>query len=199
MGTSTNQGSPKRDPSWAAARAALGAGTLPAARQSQELWRAASTDKTADIASWLSSQALAVGTRFARTASDPLAAVRDYNEFISQRSATSVFTEIGRRALSRAVQKNGGAEGYAAELFAEAAAYYVSRDLPSAVAVSGRVGSTSAALELKRSILEVARRTAAEMAPRSKAFAVAQTTAGAQAAWKSYVLSVLATLRGESR
>lgn len=197
MGTSTNQPSARRDPSWMAARAALGSTTLPLERQSQEIWRAAISDPTVDLQGRLSSAAVSEALELAGSSSDAPSAVRSYGDRLQQSADSSLFTEVARRALARAVLANEGGRGFAAELFAETAAYYVSRDLPSAVGSPGRVKNTSDALSLKRAVTQVARAAALAVAEKSTAF----ETGGAQSAgaWKTYVRKVLSVLSGESK
>jgi hypothetical protein len=196
MGTSTNQPSPRRDPSWMAARAALGSTVLPLERQSQEIWRAAISDPIADLQNSLSSSAVSAAVGIANASPDPQSAIRAFGERLLKNAEASLFTEIARRALTRALLANKGGQGFAAELFAETAAYYVSRDLPSVIGSPGRVQNTSSAMALKRAFTDVARSAALGAAQESPIFGVSdRPSAGA---WKAYVRRVLAALVGES-
>jgi len=87
-----------------------------------------------------------------------------------------------------------GSVGFAAELFAEAAAYYVARDLPSVVGKDRRVATPAEAIRLKDAIRSVARSTAQ---------AAAREAVGREGAapvepreWRAYVGGVLRALQG---
>ncbi len=101
---------------------------------------------------------------------------------------------MGRRALARAVASAGGRAAFCAELFAEAAGYYVSRDLPSYLGGTGRVSTAADAIAVKESFRAIARD-------------AARTAAGGESpptdaqGWRAYVervISGLAARKGAS-
>jgi hypothetical protein len=156
MGTSKNVRSPDTPP-WKAALAVLGHLSVPPARQAQEVWRSASAERGVRLTEDLGSPALAAACRIAESTTEPRVAAANFEQFLSSARAGGIGAEIGKRALLRAVSAKRGSQGFASELFAEATAYYVSRDLPSFVAARGRVASTSAAITLKEGIRNSAR------------------------------------------
>jgi hypothetical protein len=91
---------------------------------------------------------------------------------------------MGKRALARSAAAKSGAEGFASELFAEAASYYVSRDLPGFVGEPGRVGTTTDAINFKEQIRSVARDAALS----------AGTVRTDPDGWQQYVSDVLKAL-----
>jgi hypothetical protein len=186
MGTSANQPSP-RTPNWKLANAILGHPAASAERQSEEIWRAAAADRGERLAVELGSPLLAAASRIASEIASPAQAARAFETSILEAHASGLALDLGKRALVRAVAGGGGATRFAAELFAETAAYYVSRDLPSVVAAPGRVSSTSAAIALKDQVRSVAKEASAKVELRTD-------TAG----WRGYVSGVISELQRRS-
>lgn len=156
MGTSSNQASPGT-PNWRIAKSVLGRSNVPPERQSQEVWRAAVGDRGEALANSLSNPLLIEACQIAETASSPAEASRSFEGVILREHAADLTLDLARRALVRAVAASKGAEGFAGELFAEIASYYISRDLPSFVGAPDRVQSTSEAIQLKDTIRSIAR------------------------------------------
>lgn len=152
MGTSTSQRSPSTT-NWSIVGSVLGRPDVPLERQAAELWRAASSDPQVRLAERLSSEVLVAASHLAESRDAPAVVGESYDRLVAETKAADVFSDIGRRALVRAVIGGGGVERFAQELFAETASYYVSRDLASYVAAPGRVASTEAAIALKRAII----------------------------------------------
>lgn len=182
MGTSTSQPSPNT-PSWRIARQVLGRDAAPVARQSEELWKAASADRGGRLRDELSSPVLAAAGAVAAQAKSALEALRAFNTIAAEQRAAGLALEIGRRALMRAVASGGGAAGFGAELFAEAASYYASRDLSSYVGATGRVATSSDSIALKDGLRAIARGAAGQAAIRTDADG-----------WSRYVRSTLDVL-----
>jgi hypothetical protein len=157
MGTSTNQGSSRTAPSWTAVRAVLGQSRVPVELQSREIWRAAAADPEASVEGSLSDPFLALAARIAAGASSPIEAAEQFDNEVADAGAAGLMLDLGKRALMRAVAERQGAQGFVAELFAEAASYYVSRDLPSIIGAPGRIATSTQAIELKRRFQEIAR------------------------------------------
>jgi len=194
MGTSVNQRS-SASPSWAAARAVLGNVQAPIERQSEEIWRAAAADTDANLIPRLGGAEFAYAAQLAETSSGPLGAREAYDTYLAKAGVLSVVAEFARRALVRAVADHAGSLGYARELFAEAASYYIARDLPSIVGKSVRVATPSEAALLKQQIADIARSRAATVANSLPQGQWAKSTLG----WKRYVAAVVASLREKPR
>jgi hypothetical protein len=190
MGTSSNQPSPARDPSWIAARKVLGNPQFSPERQSQEIWRAATSDAGAQLRSNLGASIFATGAAIAANSRSVSEALNTFNQKLAAAKVSTIYTEIGARALARAVKRGAGTPGFAAELFAETVSYYVSRDLPSFVGSARRTESVSAAISLKQSLAEKARAVAFEHAKDAPSSAIA---------WRRFVEGTLAVLRGDSK
>jgi hypothetical protein len=166
MGTSTSQPSPKT-PSWRIARQLLGRDAAPLARQSEEIWKAAAADRGGLLGHELASSVLAAAGSVAAEATSPIDAVRALNRIAAEQRATGLALEFGRRALMRAVTGGGGAAAFGAELFAEVASYYASRDLSSYVGAAGRVATSSESIALKDGLRAIARGAAGEVPVRT--------------------------------
>ncbi|MDQ2668798.1 MAG: hypothetical protein M3Z05_22785 [Gemmatimonadota bacterium] len=166
MGTSTSHPSPNT-PSWRIARQVLGRDAAPLARQSEEIWKAAAADRGGRLGSELASPILAAAGAVAAQATSPLDAVRAFNRIAAEQRESGLALEIGRRALMRAVVSGGGASAFGAELFAEAASYYASRDLSSYVGAAGRVATSSESIALKDGLRAIAREAAGEVRVRT--------------------------------
>lgn len=184
MGTSVNRPSPNT-PSWQVVKAVIGAKRVPVERQSAEVWRAAVRDSTERLETELGSELLAAACDIAMRSKSPLEAVRQFESRVVETKAAGLTFDMAKRALARACAQSGGAEGYARELFAEAASYYLSRDLPSYVGAEGRVGSSSEAINLKEAVRSIARTTASSAGPPPRD----------SEGWRAYVSDVLARLQ----
>jgi len=184
MGTSSNHPSPNI-PIWRPAKAILGRSDWTAERQSNELWRAALADREGRLRADLSDPLLASASRLAEAGLDPSSAVRSFRESLNEAQAAGLTLDMGARALARAAAAKTGAQGFASELFAEAASYYVSRDLPSYIGETGRVGTTSDAIRFKDEIRNIARETA-------RAGGTVRTD---PEGWREYVSAVIGALQ----
>lgn len=187
MGTSSNHRSPNT-PNWNVTRSVLGNPQVSEDLQSREIWRAAMADRGDALRNDLGMPLLAAACDIAARATSPIEALSRFEQSVLSNRAASLTLDLGKRALARAVATKSGADGFAAELFAETAAYYVSRDLPSFVASHGRVKTTTEAIALKEKLKTVARQAA-------KSIPVRTDPAG----WKEYVSRVLTTLQIEAK
>jgi hypothetical protein len=151
MGTSKNVASPDTAP-WKPALAVLGKTGVAVPRQLLEIWRSASADRGHRLLDDFATPTLAQACKLASTAPNVERALTQYDNLLGENKARGLGVEVGRRALLRAVSQKLGSQGFAAELFAEATSYYVSRDLPSFVGGRGRVETMSAAMSLKSQI-----------------------------------------------
>jgi hypothetical protein len=84
-----------------------------------------------------------------------------FDATVLQSRTCNFAVELGRRALGRAALAGTGAEGFAAELFAETTSYYIARDLPGFVGSKHRIPTAHEALVLKRELQQLARTAAA--------------------------------------
>ncbi len=184
MGTSSNQRSPATPP-WRPALASLGRTGVPVSRQSAEVWRAASRDRDGRLLEELGSPVLAEACRIAAEEPQVVSALQTYDNVLSTNRAAGLALDMGKRALARAVVAQSGASGFASELFAEVASYYVSRDLPSFTARTGRISTTSEAIALKDNIKQIARSTAAGT----------ENLSTEPAGWQNYVGRVMTRLQ----
>lgn len=188
MGTSVNQPSPNT-PSWRLARALLGRSDTPAERQVAELWRAATADRSQalqrELADPILARAVEIAAASAGTAHD---ALERFDQVVYESRSNNFALELGRRALARAVLNGTGPGGFAAGLFSEATAYYVSRDLPGFVGSPSRVNTAHQALALKSELQGLTYRLAS-----------AQTPTASAEGWARFVESTVALLTGRGR
>lgn len=187
MGTSSNHRSPNT-PNWNLTRSVLGNTQVSEDLQSREIWRAAIADRGDALKSDLGMPLLAAACSIASQATSTTEALSRFEQNVLSNHAASLMLDLGKRALARAVAAKSGADGFAAELFAETAAYYVSRDLPSFVVSHGRVKTTTEAITLKENLKSVARQAAKSVPVRAD-----------PAGWKDYVSRVLSTLQKEPK
>jgi len=187
MGTSSNHRSPNT-PNWNLTRSVLGNTQVSEDLQSREIWRAAIADRGDVLKSDLGMPLLAAACDIAGRATSASEALNRFEQSVLSNHAASLTLDLGKRALARAVATKSGADGFAAELFAETAAYYASRDLPSFVASVGRVNTTTEAIMLKEKLMNLARKAAQSVPVRTD-----------PAGWKDYISRVLSTLQKERK
>jgi hypothetical protein len=188
MGTSSNHPSPN-SPNWNLVRAVLGKDSVDEKRQSNEIWRAAIADRGEMLSNDLSSSLLASACNLAAKISSVPDAVAKYEQSLLESHSSGLTLDLGKRALARAVATKTGANGFATELFAEMASYYVARDLPSFVGAQGRVKTTTESIALKNQLQSLARKAATSIPVKTDA-----------RGWKGYVNQVLDVLkRGERK
>lgn len=184
MGTSSNQRSPDT-PSWRLARALIGSTAAPAQKQSIEMWRAATTDETADVIGYLCGGRTFAAAKLTETSSNPREAAEAFFNIMKTSGSAPFLDASASRALLRTVAKKGDVRAFAGELLSEAIAYYASRDLPSYVGRPGRIESTSQAVALKAKLQELARNACAPLPSKSISDANA---------WAKYVGEAIARL-----
>lgn len=183
MGTSVNRPSPSTT-SWEFVRKVIGSEAIPTERQSLEVWRAAIRDESGVIVRELSSTTMAAVCALAQETRSPAAAIASFEGLVMAEGRSGLAYDMAKRALVRAAASESGSVGFARELFAEAASYYVSRDLPSFVGAPGRVETASQAIALKESIRAIAR----------DAATAAGEPSSAPDRWRTYVKTVLRKL-----
>jgi hypothetical protein len=188
MGTSTNQGSPEAG-GWLLQRALVGRIDVSAEQQTRELWQAVLGDRGERLAAELGAPIMAAAALVASNAQTPLDAIGRFNAAVKEQRAVGLSVEMGKRALLRAVATAGGARSFSAELFAEVASYYVSRDLPSYIGANKRISTASDAVRLKEGIRAITRGAA-------RAVDEARGPGLTPARWRAHVDQVVRRLRG---
>jgi hypothetical protein len=164
----------------------LGRTDVPADRQLREIWLGAYGDRGSRLVDDFSQDSLAVACDLAARTTDVSAALQRYDARSQRDAQVGLAIELGRRALAKSVSRQTGALGFASELFAEATAYYASRDLPSLVAAKGRVETSSAAIQLKQELRELTR----------TAVSASGIPPTDSEGWSRFVESTLRSLRG---
>lgn len=188
MGTSRNDPSPNV-PAWRPAKAALGRRNLSPERQAQLLWQAANAERGSDLTESFAAPVFATACAIAARGDSVREALQGFDTAAAYGRAAGPIVDMGRRALARVAAQGGGAARFAGELFAEASAYYASRDLPSYVGAPQRVQTAAEAIALKGEI----RRATVDVVSRVGAPPTDST------AWRGYVGDVVAQLSGAGK
>lgn len=128
----------------------LGREDVPPNSQQHWLWRAAVAEKGSELLRELSQRPFAEAASLADRALPE--ALPAFDQSIRSSGTTTLFADLARRALARAVVTRGGGDAFGPELFAEATGYFASRDLPSVVGGPGRVQTAKDALALKAAL-----------------------------------------------
>lgn len=184
MGTSKNVRSPDTPP-WKPALAILGRPDVPIERQTKEIWRSASAERGHRLYDDFSSPALAFACGLAAKSTDVHSAWRTYDSYLAENQRAGFACEMGKRALARAIGTKQGSQGFANELFAEATAYYASRDLPSFIGAAGRIKTPSQGIQLKADLKAATR----------SLVATSGTVNTDPDGWGKYVNAVISKLR----
>ncbi|OZC01135.1 hypothetical protein BSZ36_18610 [Rubricoccus marinus] len=161
---------------------------FPVERAAQELWRAATSQPSGDIAAGLASDVVAACLDVALNAGSRSEASASAGLAVAFSGEASLAADIARRAAVRSVGAEGDrALGFARALFSEASNYLVSRDLPGFVGPSGRAQTVGQAVELKAAV-------------RSRVEAVVEEgprpPTGAGPEWSGYVRAIVQRLAG---
>jgi len=178
MGTSVNKASPLT-PSWSIPRAILGRSDIDINRQSQELWKAALSDRDGVLLNELAQPTIGQICMVANKKINPIDAVKEFDNIISRTGRASLVFDIAKRALVRSISNSTGSVGFASELFSEVVSYYASRDLPSFIGKHGRISSPIESIKLKRMLRENVKSYATSIKPRTD-----------RKGWKDYVKKV---------
>jgi hypothetical protein len=171
---------------WQPLKAVLGRDSVPAERQSVEIWRAATAERGGNITLELGGEIVAYACSIASSSETATAAIAAYRREVLATKNVGMVVDIASRALARASYARTGSDGFAAELFAEVASYYASRDLPGVVADRGRVSNISESIMLKDEIRAIARGAVERTGP----------APSEPAAWRSYVSAAIDELTG---
>src|SRR5688572_7381672 len=113
MGTSTSQRSARSIPSWKVLRAALGNTQVPAEIQASELWRAAGTERHAELLATFGDPILIEAANMASMSNKPTRAAESFDNALDRDAKSGVLFDCARRALVRAVANNAGTAGFA--------------------------------------------------------------------------------------
>jgi hypothetical protein len=184
VGTSRNDASPST-PSWKAVLAVLGKTDASVEMQVREVSRAAAQDRDGALARDLSHPLMAAAWEMSRQGLPVERALNSYEDSALHVSNVGLAVEFGRRALARSTSQLPGTTSFSSELFSEAIAYYVARDLPTVVAVKGRVSTVSDAVRLKSSIREHVR---------ASVSALGEPSPGVRG-WRAFVTKVVDALQ----
>lgn len=152
MGTSVNQSSVP-SANWSAAQAGYRT-TIPVGRVVQEIWRAATNQQEGDLGALLREPIVARIGQLAQQQKAPQEIAADTARAITESKTASLATDIARRAAVQAALTRNPAETYGQRLFAEAANYLISRDLPGFVGGNNRNKNISDAIAFKNALLE---------------------------------------------
>src|SRR5262249_52873149 len=128
MGTSVNQGSP-RTLNWSMVHAGYRNADVPISRVAGEVWRAALNQSVGNIVQLLAQPIVARLGELAVKAESPVNLTRQTMYAVTELKASSLATDIARRAAIQCLSAQDRATAYAERVFAEATSYLVSRDL----------------------------------------------------------------------
>jgi hypothetical protein len=185
LGTSVNQSSP-RTVNWLAAHATYRDVNIPPHRAMVEVWRAATNQKTGDLAALLSKPIVAELGRLAGEVRSVKELWTRATALIARSEDSSLGSDIARRAAVQCIGATDRVQAYNERVFAEATSYLVSRDLPGFVG-SGRARTAEESLQFKLDVMDQAARAARRVAPPSSF---------GPAAWSRHVARVVAELKG---
>jgi len=188
MGTSVNQASP-RTLSWSAAQIGYRDASIPVARVTSEVWRAALNQESGNIAHLIAQPLVAHLGELAVSAQSGAEVSRVTAVAIAQSKQSSLATDIARRAAIQSVGATDRFATYTERVFAEATAYLVSRDLPGYVGI-GRAMTVGDSMEFKAALMSHV----AELAR-----AVERPATADARSWAKYVDTVVQRLRGFSK
>jgi hypothetical protein len=182
MGTSSSTPSP-RTLSWRAVEAGYRSPNVPVDRLIQEIWRAAQRDGGwGELLAARAVQRVASIVTDAPTAQEALARVS--REIVSTKAST-IATEVAKRAIPQAFRESDRAAAFSRALFAEASNYLVSRDLAGYVGADYRSQTPKDAMTLKDVVRGRVREIVTEAGP---------PRATSAASWRAYVTEALRRL-----
>jgi hypothetical protein len=170
MGTSVTHRSP-RTLSWNAVQVGYENALVPEARILRDVWRAALVEPQSSWASLLGSDAVANCLTVLTTSEGPADAVVRATAAIAASGASSLATEVAKRAVAGSFGADDRAREFTARVFAGATDYLVSRDLAGHVGRGNRLGTVREATAFKERLKRQAAATAREIAgrePRSR-------------------------------
>lgn len=186
MGTSISQGSPPRN-SWRAVSTAYQNESFGPNLLTALVWRASGTDPQNDMATLLAQGTVTECLGIALRSPDAATAASQAAREIARQRASSLGTDIARRAVVECFDTGDRVRGFAESLFAEATNYLVSRDVSPLVGPTGRLRTVGDVTNLKDAIIAAVR-----VAVRESGDPPPPTT---PEAWPRYVKRVVGRLR----
>jgi hypothetical protein len=148
MGTSVNQPSANTLP-WQAVSSAYRNEAVPVDRVLKEIWRAARSEPGADIRDLLSSRGILICLKASLESSSPEDALSHVTTKLAEQKASSIASEIGKRAAILSARHSERLPAFVNYLFEQTTNYLVSRDLPSYIGAHWRNKTMSAAMHFK--------------------------------------------------
>ncbi len=190
MGTSISQSSP-RTPNWHAVATAFTNETIPIERTVQELWRAATNQPIGDLTKDLGAPIVAECLNIAQNATSREQALNEARRTIALSQQTSLATDIAQRAIVHSFSDvQNRISAFTKSLFSQAGDYLVSRDISGYVGTSDRTRTVSDTFSLKNSIRN-------EIATKVSNVPIPRDVSASPTNWKSYIQTVVNTLKGE--
>jgi hypothetical protein len=189
MGTSISHRSPPT-PGWNAVAASYTAEGITIPRIVQELWRAASSQPLGNLPADLCHPLIPEIAAIASSSTDRAQAIQEARRLVATAGVTSLGLDIAHRALVQAFSMPGDrTQSFAQALFAQAANYLVSRDLPGFVGRAGRAQNVSEAIDLKNDLTE-------QTASIVRGTPMPPSALKDSTSWRSFVESVVERLAG---
>jgi hypothetical protein len=190
MGTSISQRSPST-PGWRAVATAYNSDVIPVERVAREIWRAATTQPTGNLALDLGAPLIAQCFSITINAASREDAINTVSREIALSGQASLAADIAQRAVTRSFRDGEDrALSFVQALFGEASNYLVSRDLPGYVGMGDRVRTVSEAMAFKSQVQEQIVDIVRSVPPS------AQIVERPLAMWENYVNSVVNQLTG---
>lgn len=179
MGTSINKSSPNT-PNWSIPRAVLGRTDIDINRQSQEILKAALSDREGALFNELVQPTISSLYMAAKINMTPIDAINKFDGIVAKTGQANLVLDMAKRAFVRSVSNSSGSIGFASELFSEVVSYYASRDLPSYIGKPGRIAAPKDSIDFKKKLRES-----------TKSFAMSIKPKPDLTGWKDYVKEVL--------
>jgi hypothetical protein len=148
VGTSSSTPSPATF-NWTAASVGYRDAGVPIDRVIREIWRAAQRESEGNWAQLLAQPIVGSLRAIARSSVSPQDAARLASRAIAESAASSLATDVARRALVQAFAPGDRSINYVQALFSEASNYLVSRDLASFVGPGARSNTVAEAVDFK--------------------------------------------------
>lgn len=151
MGTSVSQRSPDTPP-WEAAREAYEDPDIPLEAALRHIWRACDSDGQI-LTDFLSAPAIAELGNIAVRSASVAEALHDATRFIVKERASSLATDIAKRAVAQCAGQPNALARYAQSLFSEATNYLVSRDINGFITPNQRLTTVQDTVRFKSDLM----------------------------------------------
>ena len=187
MGTSVSQRSPDTPP-WNAAREAYEDPDIPMDAALRNIWRACDSDGQT-LSEFLSAPAVAELGNIAARASSASEVLHEAARLIVREKASSLATDIAKRALAHCAGQPEAAALYARSLFAEATNYLASRDISGFVGPNTHLATVQDSVRFKSELMRTSEAVVRQV--------TLPNTFDARS-WAGYVRDVVASLKRRS-